>query len=62
VSEARIADAIEMSPDDAAQVRRAEVVARAARLADIDLNSLALWLSSEVDEDSRAKLGKLKPA
>jgi hypothetical protein len=62
VSEARVADAIEMSPDDAEQVRRAEMVARAAWLADIDLNSLALWLSSEVDDDSRAKLGNLMTA
>ena len=62
VSEAQIADAIEMSPDDAEQVKRAEVAARAAWLADADLNSLALWLSSGVDEDSRAKLAKLKTA
>jgi hypothetical protein len=61
-SEARIADVIEMSPDDAEQLRRAEVAARAAWLADADLNSLSVWLSSGVDEDSRTKLAKLKTA
>jgi hypothetical protein len=62
VSEAQIADAIEMSPDDADQVRRAEMAARVAWLADADLNSLALWLSSRVDDNSRAKLAMLKTA
>jgi len=60
VSEARIADVIEMSPDDGEQVRRAEVLARAAWLADADLNSLALWLSSDVGDDERAELARLK--
>lgn len=62
VSEGQIADAIEMSPDDAEQVKRAEVAARAAWLADADLNSLALWLSSGVDDNSRAKLANLGAA
>ena len=62
VAEAGIAEAIEMSTDDVEQVMRAESVARAAWLADIDLNSLALWLSPAVGEHPRAKLAALRTA
>jgi hypothetical protein len=62
VPDASIAGAIEMVPDDVGQVRRTESVARAAWLADIDLNSLALWVSPAVGEHQRAKLAALRTA
>jgi len=58
--ETGITEAIEMSPDDVGQVRRIEPISRAAWLADADLNSLALWLSPSVGEQTRAKLAALK--
>jgi hypothetical protein len=61
-AEAGIAEAIEMSIDDVGQVRRIEPICRTAWLADTDLDSLALWLSASVSEQTRATLAGLKTA
>jgi hypothetical protein len=57
-----VAEAIEMYPFDAEQARRVEPHIRAAWLADVDLNCLALWVCDAVDEDLRRRLAAMKTA
>jgi hypothetical protein len=60
VPEDRIPETIEMSLDDADQVAAVHRVARAAWMADFDLNALALWLSSSVGDDSKTRMIRLR--
>ena len=56
-----IAKLIEISPEDAAESAAIGVV-RAAWLASFDLDSLGLWLSNSVDEESKARVDRLQGA
>ena len=56
VAEGDIPNAIDMSPDNQEQLKAVSEVARAAWLAEVDLNTLALWVSPAVDESRREQL------
>jgi hypothetical protein len=62
VPDRHIADSIEMSMDDAEHLKRVHQIARAAWLADADLNTLAVWLAPSVDEHSRNALTRMRTA
>jgi len=58
VAESHVSDAIDVSPADENQLRAIHHVARAAWLAEPDLNTLALWVSASVDQDQKDRLAK----
>jgi hypothetical protein len=62
VPRAQIADVIELSTDDAAQLNAVHRVARAAWLASPDLDALGLWISLEIHDDARRALTSIPTA
>ena len=55
----RIADTIDVAPEDAMQANLVQKGVRAAWLASSDLDGLSLWLSPSVDVESRARVTRL---
>src|SRR6266850_3199089 len=62
VAENQIPNTIDMSPDNEEHVKAVHEVARAAWLAEVDLNTLALWLSPSVGRDQRDRLARIRTA
>ena len=62
VAKIHIPKIIDMSPEDEDQLTAAHRFARAAWLAEVDLNTLALWISPSVDEEQRDRLMKMQTA
>jgi hypothetical protein len=61
VAEADIPNTIDMSPNDTDHVKTVSEIARAAWLAEPDLNTLALWVSPSVDKSRTDRLLESKP-
>jgi len=62
VAESDFSNIIDMSPDNEDQAKALHRAARAAWLAEVDLNTLALWISPSVNKDQRDLLTRIQTA